>query len=130
MTLISFTTTFYRNLRTLSLSDSEYTIIPDSTMKYSIYFISTNGDTINKGEYFDVRYHLGYNLGTIYIKCPNSKYPITEAVKGKEYWFSLTVPVFKEQNVKFILFNLHSKIKFSDNVYIKTFQNIINLPSR
>ncbi|MBO8131429.1 MAG: hypothetical protein H0Z29_07940 [Candidatus Marinimicrobia bacterium] len=106
----------------------EFLILPDTTTVYSIYFLSETGDTLRKGENINALYSMGYNMGIINVAtCPNSEYHICRRVEGKEYWFYLTIPIPKEENVSFIVFNLTVKVKINEVVSRKTFHTMLSL---
>jgi len=106
----------------------EFLILLDTTTAYSIYFLSETGDTLRKGENINALYSMGYNMGIINVaKCPDSEYTICRRIEGKEYWFYLTIPIPKEENVSFIVFNLTVKVKINEVVSRKTFHTMLSL---
>jgi len=108
------------------LADSTATIIPDTLSKIYTYFIDEVGDTTFIG-CFDTMYHLGFNLGTIKFPCPDGNYPITVAIKGREYWFVLYLPILEEWGIKSVLFRLDIKVKSDGILCRETVSTIIDL---
>ena len=110
----------------LKITHPQAILIPDSSLKYEIYFVTIDSDTTFRLNPIEARYLLGY-LGVLEGPCYDDTEIRTRFIDGREYWFVLNHPVNANHRAKTIHFKLWANIEIGGEIRLMEFITITEI---